>query len=131
MKALKMFIFFTITYNIVFVLILNLQYVLRFDREFDLATLMYSLIFSIHFCLIPLVCVSFSWFISNKLLFRKSQINPVLNRATFLLMTIILIFIIIEIMGHVWIVSLLIVSSTILTLFLLFYVYRKDEVFTL
>ena len=126
MKTLKKLIFFIITYNAIFILILNLQYIYRFNREFDLSSLMYSSIFSIVFCIIPLVCFSFSWFISSKFLIHKLKINPVLNLATILLITLNLTYIFIEIMVQDSILSLITVISTTLTLFLFFYIYRKN-----
>lgn len=130
MKTLKKFIFFVITYNVMFVLILNLQYIYRFNGEFDLSSLMYSSIISITFSIIPLVCFSFSWFISNKFLAQKLQINSVLNSAIILLITVILTYMFIEIMVHDSILSLIMVIGTTFTLFLFFYIYRKDGSFT-
>lgn len=126
MKTLKKFIFFIITYNVVFVLILNFQYINRFNRENDFfSLLMYSSIFSITFSIIPLICFSFSWFISNKFLIQKLKLNSVLNSVTILLITVILTYMCIEIMVNDSILSLITVISTILTLFLFFYIYRK------
>ena len=130
MKKLKKFIFFIITYNVIFVLILNLQYIYRFNGEYDFfSSLMYSSILSITFSIIPLVCFIFSWFISNKLLFRKLRTNSALHSATILLITVISTYVFIELMVHDSILSLLTVISTILTLVLFFYIYRKDGSF--
>lgn len=129
MKTLKKFIFFIVTYNVLFILILNLQYMYRFNREFDLSMLMYSSIASINFCIIPLVCFSVSWIIS-KYLIQKLQISSLLNPVIILLITVIPTYMFIELKVNDSIWSLIMVSSTILTLFLFFYIYRKDVHFT-
>lgn len=130
MKTLKKLIFFIVTYNVLFILILILQNMYRFNREFDLSMLMYSSIFSIYFCIIPIVCFSVSWIIS-KILIQKLQINSLLNSVIILLVTVIPTYMFIEMKVNDSILSLIMIISTILTLFLFFYVYRKDEFYAL
>lgn len=126
MKTLKKLTFFILTYNIIFILFLKLQYIYRFDREIDFSSsLMYSSIFSITFSVIPIVCFSFSWFISNEILTRKLKVSSILNSTTILLITAISTYICMEIMFHNSFLSLLTVSSTTLTLLLFFYSERK------
>lgn len=127
MKTLKKLIFFIITYNIIFSLFLNLQYIYRFNKVDDISSsIMYALIFSLYFTIIPLACFCISWFISYKFLIQKLQINSVLNQVLILLITVILSYMFTEIMVHDFFVSLMTVISTILTLSLLFYIFRKD-----
>ena len=72
---LKKFTFFIITYNVIFILMLNIQYIYRFNGSNDLiAKIMYSSILSIYFSIIPLVCFVFSWIV-YKFLFKKLQIS--------------------------------------------------------
>lgn len=130
MKTLKKFVFFIITFNVIFLSILNLQYIYRFGMEDDnFSSFWYSSILPISFSIIPLVCFSISWFIS-KFLIQKLKINSILGSATILLITVILTYMFTEIMVHDSIWSFITVISTILTLFLFFYIYRKDGSFT-
>ena len=127
MKTLKKLIFFIITYNIVFILILNLQYIYRFNKVDDItSSIMYASIFSLYFTIIPLACFCISWFISYKFLIHNLQINSVLCPVLILLFTVILSYMFTEIMVHDSFISLITVISTFLTLSLLFYIYRKD-----
>ena len=127
MKTLKKLIFFIITYNIIFSLFLKLQYIYRFNKVDDISSsIMYALIFSLYFTIIPLACFCISWYISYKFLIQKLQINSVLNTVLILLITVILSYMVTEIMVHDFFVSLMTVISTILTLSVLFYIFRKD-----
>ena len=130
MKKLKKFIFFIITYNVIFILILNLQYIYRFGMKDNIvASLMFSSILSLYFSIIPLVCFCFSW-IFYKLLLKKLQISSVLKSALLLSITFTLTYIFIEILQQDRILSVIMVSSTILALILFFYRYRKNGDFT-
>lgn len=130
MKTLKKIIFFMIIYNIIFVLILNLQFIYRFNTQDDFFTmLMYSSILSIGYSIIPLVCFIFSWFILNNLFVRKNQANSALKLAIFLLITIISTYTLIELIVGDPIFTLIAISTTLLTLFLFIYTYRKKGIF--
>ena len=130
MEMLKKFTFFIITYNVIFILMLNIQYIYRFNGSNDLiADIMYSSILSIYFSIIPSVCFGFSWIV-YKLLFKKLQISSVLKSALLLLITVTLTYIFIKIIEQDPILSVIMVSSTILTLILFFYIYRNNGDFT-
>ena len=130
MKTLKKFIFFIITFNVIFLSILNLQYIYRFGMKDDyFSSFWYSSIGPISTSIIPLAGFSLSWFIS-KFLIHKLKNNLILGSSPILLLTIILTYMFTEIVFHNSIWSLITVISTILTLFLFFYIYRIDGSFT-
>lgn len=127
---LKKFTFFIITYNVIFILMLNIQYIYRFNGSNDLiAKIMYSSILSIYFSIIPLVCFVFSWIV-YKFLFKKLQISSLLKSALLLLITVTLTYLSIKIIEQDPFLSVIMVSSTILTLILFFYIYRNNGDFT-
>jgi hypothetical protein len=130
MEMLKKFTFFIITYNVIFILMLNIQYIYRFNGSNDLiAKIMYSSILSIYFSIIPLVCFVFSWIV-YKFLFKKLQISSLLKSALLLLITVTLTYLSIKIIEQDPFLSVIMVSSTILTLILFFYIYRNNGDFT-
>jgi hypothetical protein len=127
---LKKFTFFIITYNVIFILMLNIQYIYRFNGSNDLiAKIMYSSILSIYFSIIPLVCFVFSWVV-YKFLFKKLQISSLFKSALLLLITVTLTYLSIKIIEQDPFLSVIMVSSTILTLILFFYIYRNNGDFT-
>jgi len=130
MKELKRLAFFFITYNVIFILILNLQYTFRFNKTDDLMTsLMYSSIISMYFSIIPLACFCFSWII-NKFIIKKLKINSALKSAFLLLITVILTYMFIRIVNQDSILILIIVISTSLALIILLFKYRKYDLFS-
>jgi hypothetical protein len=121
MKTLKKFIFFIIIYNLIFILILNLQYIYRFGMEENfLSSFIYSSILPFVFSFLPFSCFAFSFLILNKFFKQDLLIKSVLTG----LITVILSFTFMEIITHNHIFSLLTVISTVLTLLLFFYRYR-------
>ena len=129
MEMLKKFIFFIMTYNVIFILILNFQYIYRFGMKEDIvASLMYSSILSLYYSIIPLGCFCFSWIV-YRLLLKKLQISAVLKSALLLLITITLTYLFIEILQQDHILSIIMVSSTIITLILFSIYIRKKEIF--
>ena len=129
MKTLKKFLFFIITYNLIFVLILNSQYIVRFNKQDDFFTMfMYSSILSIGYSIIPLVCFIFSWFTSKSITIQK--INSVLKLAILFLITIISTYMLIELIVGDPIFTLITISAIILSLFLFFFKYRKTCILT-
>lgn len=130
MKTLKKFLFFIITYNLIFILILNLQYIVRFNKPDDfLSMLMYSSIISIGYSLVPLVCFTFGWFIS-KIFSISKRINSGLKSAILPLITVITTYTLIELIVSDPIFTLITITATILTLFLFFFKYRKTCILT-
>lgn len=128
MKTLKYHMFFIITYNIIFILILNLQYIYRFSGNSDFfATLMYSSIFSITFSIIPLLSFSFSWLISKILYIKILHIKSILKPVIIFLITVISTYTLMEIMYDDTFLSLITTISTILTLISLFYINLKSR----
>lgn len=126
MKELKKILFFIITYNLIFILILNSQYMYRFNASDNMvANITYSAIMSMYFSIIPLICLCFSSTLI-RLISRKSKINPVLKSAIFLMVTVILTFILIRIMSQDPVLTLITIVSTTLTLLLFLFRYRKS-----
>lgn len=124
-KTLKKFIFFLITYNLIFIFILNLQYILRFNKHDDFFTmLIYSSSISIGYSIVPLVCFIFGWFISNSISI-SSKINSVLKSAILILITVISTYTLIELIVGDSIFTLVTITTILLTLFLFFFKYRK------
>lgn len=124
-KTLKKFIFFLITYNLIFIFILNLQYILRFNKHDDFFTmLIYSSSISIGYSIVPLVCFIFGWFISNSISI-SSKINSVLKSAILILITVISTYTLIELIVGDSIFTLVTTTTILLTLFLFFFKYRK------
>ena len=124
-KTLKKFIFFLITYNLIFIFILNLQYILRFNKHDDFFTmLIYSSSISIGYSIVPLVCFIFGWFISNSISI-SSKINSVLKSAILILITGISTYTLIELIVRDSIFTLVTITTILLTLFLFFFKYRK------
>ena len=124
-KTLKKFIFFLITYNLIFIFILNLQYILRFNKHDDFFTmLIYSSSISIGYSIVPLVCFIFGWFISNSISI-SSKINSVLKSAILILITVISTYTLIELIVRDSIFTLVTITTILLTLFLFFFKYRK------
>lgn len=131
MVTLKKFGLFMIIYNVIFVLILNLQFIYRFNTQDDFITmLMYSSILSINYSIIPFICFIFSWFISNNLFVRKNLANSTLKLVIFSLITVISTYTLIELIVGDPIFTLIAISTILLTLCLFIYTYRKKGVFT-
>jgi hypothetical protein len=126
MKTLKKFIFFIISFNLIFILILNSQYIYRFGMEKNFSTsFIYSSILPFVFSFIPFACFAFSLLISNKFFKR----NLLLKSVLISLITVILSFVFMEIITYNHIFSLITVISTVLTLLLFFYRYRQNYCF--
>lgn len=131
MKKLKRFLFFIITYNLIFILILNLQYIVRFNKYDDFfSQIMYSSIISIGYSILPLVCFIFSWFILKGVTIRR-KINSGLKSAILLLITVFSTYTLIELIVADPIFTLITIITIILTLFLFFFKYRKSCILTI
>lgn len=128
MKTFKKIISFIITYNIIFIIFLNLQYIYRFEREYEIfSSLMYSSLFSLSFTIIPLITFGFSLFIFKKVLPQKIQINSVLNLALIISFNITLSYLFMKVMEYDSFISLITIITTILTLIILFFIFQKDK----
>lgn len=129
MKELKKLLFFIIMYNVIFILILNLQYRFRFNETDDLmANLLYSSIISMYFSIITLACYCLSWII-NKVIIKKLKINSALKSAFFLLITVILTYMYMSIVNQNSILILITVISSSLALLLSLFKYQKLDLF--
>lgn len=125
---LKKIALFIVTYNVLFILMINIQFLYRFDGDAHLvAAVMYSSILSFYFSIVPLVCFGFSWIV-YKLWFKKLRMDSVVKSVLFLLMTVMLTYISIERIEQDRILSIIMVSSTILTLSL--FIYRNHAAFS-
>lgn len=125
MKAVKKVIFFITTYNVIFIFILNLQYIFRFNKQDDFITMfMYSSIISIGYSIVPLICFILSWFILKSITIPLKKIG--LKLAILLLITVISTYTLIELIVDDSIFTLITISTTTLTLFLFFITYRKS-----
>ncbi|CAM3321317.1 hypothetical protein FITA111629_15600 [Filibacter tadaridae] len=123
MKKIKNILSFFLIYLVIFILILNLQYVYRFDSDSDFFTLlMYSSIFSITFSMIPLFFFGVSWFILNILSTKALHIKSILKPALIFLITVISTYTFMEIMYNDSFLSIITTISTVLTLISLFYI---------
>lgn len=129
MKTLMKFLFFIVVYNLIFIFILNAQYIIRFNIQDDLSSmLMYSSILSISYSIIPFGCFILSWFISKTITTKKEK-TSVLKSAILLLFTVISTYTLIELIVGDAIFTLITISAIILTLLLFFFTYRKIGVF--
>lgn len=127
MKTLKKPLFFIITYNIIFIFILNLQYIVRFNKQDSFAAmLMYSSFLSISYSIIPVACFIFSWFISKSITTQNT--SSVLKSMTLLLMTVISTYTPMELIVGEPIFTSITISTIMLTLLLFFFKYRKTSI---
>ena len=128
MKTIKKIIFFTIIYNVIFLLILNLQYTYRFGAEDEsTSSFIYSSILPVFLSHIPIVCFIFSLLFSKLLLTEVLHLNSSLNSAFTLISTLIFSFLFMEIRVDDFLFSFCMVISILLTFVFLFIFYRKDE----
>lgn len=121
-----MILFITI-YNLLFIFILNLQYIIRFNKPDDFSSaLMFSSIMSISLSIIPFGCFIISCFI-NKFMIRKLKIHPVLKSALQSLLIVFPTYIIVEIVYNDPFATLIMLDSTTLTLILLYFMNKPRE----
>ena len=120
MNTLNKFIFFIIVYNLIFLLIMNLQYTYRFGRVNDFQLFSILLITS---SIIPFVCFSLSWLVLNK--FIKQ--NFLFKSPLLFLIIVVSSFIFMQMFSHDYLFSLFTAISTFLTLLLYFYRYREND----
>ncbi len=129
MKTITKFLFFIVIYNLIFIFILNTQYIIRFDKPTDLSSMLfYSSIPSIASSIIPLGCFILSWFILKAILTKKEQ-NLFLKSTLLFLFTVISTYILIEIIVGDPIFNIITISAVSLTLVLFFFTYRKKGFF--
>lgn len=125
---IKKLLFFSFIYNLLFVVILNAQYLIRFGMEKDFtAQLMYSIIFSVSYFFIPLLCFFLTWLMLNKLFGQKNKTN---GFRLLLLLTTLSVYVVTKIIVDDSTFSLIAACTAFLSICLLFYMYRKEGIFT-
>lgn len=125
---IKKLLFFSFIYNLLFVVILNAQYLIRFGMEKDFtAQLMYSIIFSVSYFFMPLLCFFLTWLILNKLFGQKNKTN---GFRLLLLLTTLSVYVVTKIIVDDSTFSLIAAFTAFLSICLLFYMYRKEGIFT-
>lgn len=125
---IKKLLFFSFIYNLLFVVILNAQYLIRFGMEKDFtAQLMYSIIFSVSYFFIPLLCFFLTWLMLNKLFGQKNKTN---GFRLLLLLTTLSVYVVTKIIVDDSTFSLIAAFTAFLSICLLFYMYRKEGIFT-
>lgn len=125
---IKKLLFFSLIYNLLFVVILNAQYLIRFGMEKDFtAQLMYSIIFSVSYFFMPLLCFFLTWLMLNKLFGQKNKTN---GFRLLLLLTTLSVYVVTKIIVDDSTFSLIAACTAFLSICLLFYMYRKEGIFT-
>lgn len=125
---IKKLLFFSFIYNLLFVVILNAQYLIRFGMEKDFtAQLMYSIIFSVSYFFMPLLCFFLTWLMLNKLFGQKNKTN---GFRLLLLLTPLSVYVVTKIIVDDSTFSLIAACTAFLSICLLFYMYRKEGIFT-
>lgn len=125
---IKKLLFFSFIYNLLFVVILNAQYLIRFGMEKDFtAQLMYSIIFSVSYFFMPLLCFFLTWLMLNKLFGQKNKTN---GFRLLLLLTTLSVYVVTKIIVDDSTFSLIAACTAFLSICLLFYMYRKEGIFT-
>ena len=130
MKAMKKFLFFEITHNLIFISILYIQYIYRFGMQDDfIYSLMFAAYFSIFCSIAPFISFGLCWLITIKFLIPKLKLNYFFNAALMFLVTVTLPSVLMLLMKQDFILILITLTSTVLTLFLFFFMDRKNSIF--
>lgn len=124
-------LFFSFIYNLLFVGILNAQHLIRFGIQKDFTSqLMYSIIFSVSYFFIPLLCFISTWFIINKLFIQNDNKKTTKGFILLLLFTTASIYIVTKMIVSDPIFLLITVSTAFLSVCLFFFMYREEGIFT-